>query len=289
MGGGPSAGRALRGAAARGAPYTEELGADPGRLRIGLCTTPPGGQFDAHPECVSAAETTARLLESLGHAVEPSYPEVLNDENYMPSFLVRWSAGVDWNLRYWSDKHGQDDRPGRRRGADVGAGRDGPRHNAANTCAPWSTTSRDAQGRGVVGRGLRPPAHAHDGVAAAAARLVHPRSREPADADRDRHSVRDLHGGLQHHRPARDLAPAPRAWRACRSGSSWWPPTGARTCCCAWPRSWRRPPVGRARAAGVRRRGGGLAASPREPCRPRATGRPRGVRCPREGRPAATG
>jgi amidase len=94
-------------APARERPYTEELGADPGHLRIGLCTTPPGGQFDAHPECVAAAESTGRLLESLGHAVEPSYPAVLNDENYVPTFLVRWSAGVDWNLRYWSDKTGR--------------------------------------------------------------------------------------------------------------------------------------------------------------------------------------
>ncbi len=39
--------------------------------------------------------------------MEPSYPEVLNDENYVPTFLVRWSAGVDWNLRYWSDKTGK--------------------------------------------------------------------------------------------------------------------------------------------------------------------------------------
>ena len=57
---------------------------------------------------MDAAEATGRLLESLGHAVEPAYPDVLDDERYIPQFLVRWSAGVDWNLRYWSAKAGRE-------------------------------------------------------------------------------------------------------------------------------------------------------------------------------------
>ena len=60
-------------------PYIEEVGADPGRLRIGLMTTPPGGQFDTHPECVAAAEDAAAALEELGHDVERSYPAELDD------------------------------------------------------------------------------------------------------------------------------------------------------------------------------------------------------------------
>jgi amidase len=91
----------------RARPYTEEVGADPGRLRIGLMTRPPGGQFEAHPDCVAAAEATARLLESLGHDVEPSYPEALDDEGYIEKFLVRWTSGVDYGLRYWERKTGQ--------------------------------------------------------------------------------------------------------------------------------------------------------------------------------------
>src|SRR5918992_1489924 len=47
-------------------PYTEEVGADPGKLRIGLMTTLPGGQESAHPDCVAAVESAARTLESLG-------------------------------------------------------------------------------------------------------------------------------------------------------------------------------------------------------------------------------
>jgi amidase len=92
----------------RARSYVEEVGAEPGRLRVGLLTKPPGGQFEAHAECVTAAEETGRLLESLGHSVEEAYPDALDDEEYIPNFLVRWSGGVDWNLRYWSAETGRE-------------------------------------------------------------------------------------------------------------------------------------------------------------------------------------
>jgi amidase len=81
--------------------YIEEVGADPGRLRVGVMTAPPGGQFQTHPECVAAAEGAAALLEGLGHNVERSYPSDMDDPGYVENFLVRWSAGIDWGLRYW--------------------------------------------------------------------------------------------------------------------------------------------------------------------------------------------
>jgi amidase len=94
-------------APARERPYSEELAADPGRLRVGLMTTPPGGQFAAHPDCIAAAEATARILEQLGHQVEPAHPAALDDPEYIPTFLVRWTAGVAWNLKYWEAKTGE--------------------------------------------------------------------------------------------------------------------------------------------------------------------------------------
>ncbi len=89
-------------------PYIEEVGADPGRLRIGLLTRGPAGQVDAHPDCVAAAESAGRLLESLGHSVEPAEIEALDDPDYIPQFLVRWTSGVAWNLDYWSRKTGRE-------------------------------------------------------------------------------------------------------------------------------------------------------------------------------------
>ncbi len=47
-------------APARRRPYVQELGADPGRLRIGLMTAAPGGQLTTHQDCVDAAAGRGR-------------------------------------------------------------------------------------------------------------------------------------------------------------------------------------------------------------------------------------
>jgi amidase len=57
--------------------YAAEVGADPGKLRIGILTRTYFGEV--HPECLAAIATTAKLLESLGHRVEESFPEALFD------------------------------------------------------------------------------------------------------------------------------------------------------------------------------------------------------------------
>jgi amidase len=57
--------------------YAAEVGADPGKLRIGMLTRASFGEI--HPECLTATEAAAKLLESLGHEVEESYPEALFD------------------------------------------------------------------------------------------------------------------------------------------------------------------------------------------------------------------
>ncbi len=64
--------------------YREEVGADPGRLRIGLLTRPIGMLDELHPECVAATEDAARALEALGHAVEPAWPDALLDAERGP-------------------------------------------------------------------------------------------------------------------------------------------------------------------------------------------------------------
>ena len=50
-------------------PFLAEVGADPGRLRIGVTTESPFGTA-VHADCVAAAEDAAALCESLGHDVE---------------------------------------------------------------------------------------------------------------------------------------------------------------------------------------------------------------------------
>jgi len=87
-------------------PYLEEVGADAGRLRIGLMTDSPGGTVAVHPDCVAAAEAAGRLLESLGHEVELSHPKALDHPDYTGHFITNWAAGAAWNLDYWSRRTG---------------------------------------------------------------------------------------------------------------------------------------------------------------------------------------
>ncbi len=56
-------------------PFLDEVGRDPGRLRIALTTRPWNGQ-PVDPECAEAATAAGRLCERLGHHVEEATPAV---------------------------------------------------------------------------------------------------------------------------------------------------------------------------------------------------------------------
>ena len=88
-------------------PFLQEVGADPGRLRIGVLVVAPGGTADTHPDCLAAVESTRTLLDSLGHEVVDEAPEGIEDPEYISQFLTQWGAGVAWNLAYWSRKTGR--------------------------------------------------------------------------------------------------------------------------------------------------------------------------------------
>ncbi|HUH14803.1 MAG TPA: amidase [Gaiellaceae bacterium] len=71
-------------------PYVEEIGANPGRLRVALTTAPPL-ETELEPACAAAAHDAAELLTSLGHEVEETDvdwggPELMED------FLPVWQA-----------------------------------------------------------------------------------------------------------------------------------------------------------------------------------------------------
>jgi amidase len=80
-------------------PYLQEVGADPGRLRVGMLTTAPDRITPTHPDCVAAAEATGRLLETLGHTVEAIEvgPFDMGDalEYFLPCYSVWTAADVD--------------------------------------------------------------------------------------------------------------------------------------------------------------------------------------------------
>jgi len=78
-------------------PYASEVGADPGRLRVGLMSRAPR-DLELHAECRAAALAAGRLLEAQGHAVELAHPAALDDAEGLKGFLTVVSAGVAFAL-----------------------------------------------------------------------------------------------------------------------------------------------------------------------------------------------
>jgi amidase len=67
-------------------PLSQEVGADPGRLRIGLLDRPGAQGYLDDPQCREAAAGAGRLLESLGHHVEESAPAAMFDREFPRHF-----------------------------------------------------------------------------------------------------------------------------------------------------------------------------------------------------------
>jgi amidase len=88
-------------------PFTQEVGADPGKLRIALLTHNPLDTGEIHPDCVAAARETAQLLESLGHTVEETYPASIADAKLVAHFTTLWTVTLVHNIRYWEHKVGR--------------------------------------------------------------------------------------------------------------------------------------------------------------------------------------
>jgi amidase len=81
-------------------PLADEVGEDPGPLRIGLLDhplteTPPDAQT---ADAVAAA---GRLLEELGHRVQPSHPRALEDAEFAEHFLTMVAASVAAEITAW--------------------------------------------------------------------------------------------------------------------------------------------------------------------------------------------
>jgi amidase len=67
-------------------PLTREVGADPGRLRIGVLDHPAAEGYLDDPECRAAVAGAAALLESLGHHVGQSAPSAMFERPILQHF-----------------------------------------------------------------------------------------------------------------------------------------------------------------------------------------------------------
>lgn len=63
--------------------------------------------MDVHPECVAAAEQTARALEAEGHTVEHAYPEALDDPAGISAYVTIVAASVGFALDAFAEKVGR--------------------------------------------------------------------------------------------------------------------------------------------------------------------------------------
>ncbi len=61
--------------------FAREVGAKPGRLRIGFLARAPRRAEVVSPDCVAAVRATGVLLESLGHHLEEAHPPALDDDS----------------------------------------------------------------------------------------------------------------------------------------------------------------------------------------------------------------
>ncbi len=67
-------------------PWLEEVGADPGQLRVGVVE--PIASFGVEPAVQAAVDATARLLEARGHAVESAALPMLEKPEVGPWFVT---------------------------------------------------------------------------------------------------------------------------------------------------------------------------------------------------------
>ena len=71
-------------------PFLNEVGADPGRLRIAFSTASPSG-IPVHEDCRAATEEAARLCEQLGHEVAEAAP-AYDWDRFRSAFIDVWCA-----------------------------------------------------------------------------------------------------------------------------------------------------------------------------------------------------
>jgi amidase len=88
-------------------PLAEEVGQDPGRLRIGFLDRPGGSGFLDDPECRQAVSNAAATLESLGHTVEPGGPAAMFDEQFSPAFGAIIAADTETTFQQFEQLLGR--------------------------------------------------------------------------------------------------------------------------------------------------------------------------------------
>ena len=90
-------------------PFRKEVGAPPGRLRIGFTAAAATGA-PVHEACVKAVRDTARLCQELGHRVTEAVFEV-DGAAATQAFIMVWFASFAWEVELMARKYGRKPTP----------------------------------------------------------------------------------------------------------------------------------------------------------------------------------
>jgi Asp-tRNA(Asn)/Glu-tRNA(Gln) amidotransferase A subunit family amidase len=88
-------------------PFVTEVGADPGRLRVGVLTTDPTGRATIDSACEEGARAVADALADLGHDVEDGYPAALTHGGFPEPFMMTMSVVANRALELWGHRLGR--------------------------------------------------------------------------------------------------------------------------------------------------------------------------------------
>ena len=91
-------------------PFLEEVGKDPGRLKIGVLTSIPEGwslENQLHPDCEKAAKDAAMLCDNLGHIIQEIPPQEVSYPSLFKRFGNLLSCLAGRFIAYWEKELGK--------------------------------------------------------------------------------------------------------------------------------------------------------------------------------------
>ncbi len=89
-------------------PYVQEVGVNPGRLRIGLLDNPGALPGLDHLESRASVAATAKVLELLGHVVEIASPLALDEAEYAGRFTNIVAACTNADIAFYENMMGRE-------------------------------------------------------------------------------------------------------------------------------------------------------------------------------------
>jgi amidase len=124
-------------------PFLDEVGADPGRLRIAVSPDASTG-VPVDADCRAAVASAAELCEELGHAVEEAAPPI-DGVRLEEAFFVIYAAGAAWRLDAWRRELGRDPEAGELEPATEWLAELGRSHSASDYLLAVEVVQADAR------------------------------------------------------------------------------------------------------------------------------------------------